>query len=143
MLIENGILCSLNYSRFWAQKMNSEPTPSPTNLLMKGGSGSIADLVRNTKDAILVTRFWYIRFLDPQAVLLTGLTRDGVFKIENGKIKHAVKNFRFNDSPISMLSKIDAMSSAVRTRGAESEDFAVVCPAVRTQFTFSSLSDAV
>jgi predicted Zn-dependent protease len=142
-LIENGVLKSLSYSRYWAQKMNAEPTPSPTNLIMKGGSGSLADLIRDTKDGVLVTRLWYIRFLDPQAILLTGLTRDGVFKIENGRIKNAVKNFRFNDSPISVLSNVEAMSREMRTRGSESEDFAIVCPAVRTKFNFSSLSDAV
>lgn len=142
-LIENGILRNLGYSRYWAQKMNAEPAPAPTNLIMKGGTGSLADLIRDTKDGILVTRLWYIRFLDPQAIMLTGLTRDGVFKIQNGKIAHAVKNFRFNDSPISVFANADAMSREVRTRGSESEDFAIVCPALRTKFNFSSLSDAV
>ncbi len=142
-LIENGLLKNLNYSRFWAQKMNATPTPNPENLIMKGDRGTIEDLVRATKDGVLVTRLWYIRSLDPQAILLTGLTRDGVFKIERGKIKHAVKNFRWNDSPVSVLSNVDAMSQEYRARGSESEDFAIVCPAVRTKFTFSSLSDAV
>lgn len=143
MWIENGVLSNLTYSRFWAEKMKASPVPSPVNIIMKGGTGSIADLVRSTKNGVLVTRLWYIRFLDPQSVLLTGLTRDGVFKIENGRIRHALRNFRFNDSPISVLSKLDAMSREVRTRGSESEDFSIVCPAVRTQFTFSSASEAV
>lgn len=142
-MIENGVVKGLSYSRFWAQKMNADPTPSPQNLIMKGDRGTIDDLVKQTKDGVLVTRLWYIRSLDPQAILLTGLTRDGVFKIENGKIKHAVKNFRWNDSPVSVLSNIDAMTQEYRARGSESEDFAIVCPAVRTKFTFSSLSDAV
>jgi len=142
-LIENGVVKNLSYSRFWAQKMNAEPTPSPTNLIMKGGSGTIDDLVRQTRDGVLVTRLWYIRSLDPQTILLTGLTRDGVFRIQNGKIRHAVKNFRWNDSPVAVLSNIDAMSAEYRARGSESEDFAIICPAVRTKFTFSSLSDAV
>ncbi|HUP43877.1 MAG TPA: TldD/PmbA family protein [Thermoanaerobaculia bacterium] len=141
--VENGVLKSLVYSRFWAEKMKTEPVPSPVNILMKGGSGSIEDLIRSTPNAILVTRLWYIRFLDPQSVLLTGLTRDGVFKIERGRIRHPLRNFRFNDSPVSVLSQIDAMTREVRTRGSESEDFSVVCPAIRTRFTFSSLSDAV
>lgn len=142
-LIENGVLKNLNYSRFWAQKMNANPTPLPENLIMKGDRGTIEDLVRSTKDAVLVTRLWYIRSLDPQAILLTGLTRDGVFRIQGGKIRNAVKNFRWNDSPVSVLSNIDAMSREYRARGSESEDFAIVCPAVRTKFTFSSASDAV
>jgi predicted Zn-dependent protease len=141
--IENGVLKNLVYSRFWADKMKAEPVPSPVNVIMKGGNGSIADLVKSTKNGVLVTRLWYIRFLDPQSVLLTGLTRDGVFKIENGKIRHALRNFRFNDTPISVFSKLDAMSREVRTRGSESEDFSIVAPAVRTQFTFSSASEAV
>jgi predicted Zn-dependent protease len=123
--------------------MKTEPVPSPVNILMKGGNGSIDDLVRSTQNGILVTRLWYIRFLDPQSVLLTGLTRDGVFKIERGRIRHALRNFRFNDSPVSVLSHIDAMSREMRTRGSESEDYSVVCPAIRTKFTFSSLSDAI
>ncbi len=142
-LIEKGILKSLAYSRFWAQKMKAEPTPSPQNLIMKGASGSVDDLIRDSRDAILVTRLWYIRFLDPQTVLLTGLTRDGVFKVTNGKVTHAIKNFRWNDSPVSILSSIDAMTKEVRARGSESEDFSIVCPAIRTKFNFSSLSDAV
>lgn len=142
-LVENGIVKQLAYSRFWAQKMNAEPTPSPTNLIMKGGNGSIEDLVRDTKNGILVTRLWYIRSLDPQTILNTGLTRDGVFKIENGKIKHALKNFRWNDSPVAVFSNIEAMSKEYRARGSESEDMAIICPAIRTKFTFSSLSDAV
>ena len=142
-IIENGVLRNLTYSRYWAQKMNAQPTPSPTNLIMKGGTGSVEDLIRDTKDGVIVTRFWYIRSLDQQSILLTGLTRDGVFKIERGKIRHAVKNFRWNDSPISVLSNVDAMSREMRTRGSESEDFAIVCPAIRTKFNFSSLSDAV
>ncbi|MGH9458241.1 MAG: TldD/PmbA family protein [Thermoanaerobaculia bacterium] len=143
MLLEDGVLRNLSHSRFWAQKMKAEPTPTPQNLIMEGGSGSLEDLIRDTKDAILVTRLWYIRFLDPQTVLLTGLTRDGNFKVTNGRIRHAVQNFRWNDSPVSVLSNIEAMSEAVRARGSESEDFSIVCPAIRTKFHFSSPSEAV
>ncbi|MGH9373419.1 MAG: TldD/PmbA family protein [Vicinamibacterales bacterium] len=142
-LIEKGVLKNLNYSRYWARKMNAQPTPTPQNLIMAGGAGSLADLVRETKDAILVTRLWYIRFLDPQTVLLTGLTRDGLFKISNGKVDHPVKNFRWNDSPVSVLSHVEAMSQEVRTRGSETDDLSIVCPAIRTRFNFSSTSDAV
>ncbi len=86
---------------------------------------------------VLVTRFWYIRFVDPQTLLLTGLTRDGTFYIEDGKIKHAIKNFRFNESPIIMLNNIDALGTPVRQNGN-------LLPPIRARdFTFSSLSDAV
>lgn len=142
-MFENGVLRSLSYSRFWAEKMKTEPTASPGNLIMSGGTASVDELVRDTRDGVLVTRLWYIRFLDPQTITLTGLTRDGVYRIRNGKIAHAVKNFRWNDSPLSAFSRIDAMSRPVRARGSESEDFSIICPAVRTRFRFSSLSDAV
>lgn len=141
--VDQGILKNLEYSRYWAQKQKTEPTPEPSNLIMEGGTGTTEALVRGTKRGVLVTRFWYIRFVDPQTILLTGLTRDGTFLIENGKITAPVKNFRWNDSPISAFSKIEAMSRASRARGSEAEDFPIVCPAVRTQFTFSSLSEAI
>jgi len=141
--IENGVVSNLSYSRYWAQKQNKEPVPSPINLIMKGGEGSLADLIRGTNKGVLVTRLWYIRFLNPQSILLTGLTRDGLFYIENGKIRYPVKNFRWNDSPVSILSSIEAMSREVRARGSESEDFPIICPAIRTKMEFSSLSDAV
>ena len=141
--VDQGILKTLDYSRYWAQKQEKEPTPEPGNLIMEGGTGTVDDLIKQTKRALLVTRLWYIRFVDPQTVLLTGLTRDGTFMIENGRVAYPVKNFRWNDSPVSVLNKIEAMSQAVRARGSEAEDFPIVCPAVRTQFTFSSLSDAI
>lgn len=142
-IFDAGALKSLSYSRFWADRMKTEPTASPANLIMSGGRGTVEDLVRDTRDGVLVTRLWYIRFLDPQTITLTGLTRDGVFRIRDGRITNAVKNFRWNDSPISVFSSIDAMSAPVRARGSESEDFSIVCPAIRTKFRFSSLSDAV
>jgi len=141
--VDKGILRALPSSRFWAQKSSREPLAGPANLLMAGEDRSIEDLIRSTKRGVLLTRLWYIRFVDPQQLLLTGLTRDGSFLIENGKISHSVKNFRWNDSPISVLSNIEAMSRAVRARGSESENFPIVCPAIKTRFTFSSLSDAV
>jgi predicted Zn-dependent protease len=141
--VDQGVLKMLDYSRYWAQKQGKEPTPDPGNIIMDGGTGTTEDLVKQTRRGVLVTRIWYIRFVDPQTILLTGLTRDGTFLIENGRISAPVKNFRWNDSPISVFNKVEAMSRAMRARGSESEDFPVVCPAVKTQFTFSSLSEAV
>jgi predicted Zn-dependent protease len=74
---------------------------------MAGTNKSTEELIANTKKGMLVTRTWYIRMVDPQSVLLTGLTRDGTFYIENGKIKHPIKNFRFNESPVTMLNNIE------------------------------------
>ncbi len=86
---------------------------------------------------VLVTRTWYIRSVDPQTLLYTGLTRDGTFWVEEGEIRHAIKNFRFNESPIAMLNNVDALGRSVRTGGN-------LIPPMRVRnFTFSSLSDAV
>ena len=89
---------------------------------------------------MLVTRTWYIRMVDPQSVLLTGLTRDGTFYIENGKIAYPVKNFRFNESPVTMLNNIDELGQT-QVLG---DNRRVVVPAMKLRdFNFTSLSDAV
>ena len=114
----------------------------PGNLIMAGGTKSTGDLVRETERGILVTRTWYIRMVDPQTVLLTGLTRDGTFYIENGEIKYPVKNFRFNESPVIMLNNIDELGRPVRV--GDEDSFVMMIPAMKLRdFTFTSLSDAV
>ena len=141
--VENGKIANLDYSRFWAQQQGKRAVGRPGNLLMSGGEGTTADLIRGTDRGILVTRTWYIRMVDPQTVLLTGLTRDGTFYIENGRIVHPVKNFRFNESPVIMLNNIDELGRPVLVSGDESS-FAMLLPPMRLRdFTFSSLSDAV
>jgi predicted Zn-dependent protease len=142
--VEKGVVKELVHSRFWAKKMGREPIPHPTNLIMDGGSTSTEEMIRNTKRGVLVTRFWYIREVDPRTLLFTGLTRDGTFLIEDGKVARPVKNFRFNESPVSMLNKTEAMGPAERTTGSEVDDWPVcVPPLLVKEFTFSSLSDAV
>jgi predicted Zn-dependent protease len=141
--IEKGVVKNLFYSRYWAAKQNREAVPFPANFIMEGGTASVDDLVRDTPRGVLVTRTWYIRFVDPQTLLLTGLTRDGTFYIENGRIKHAVKNFRFNESPVIMLNNLDALGRPERVRNIETGVNSLI-PAMRIRdFTFSSLSDAV
>ncbi|WP_442682911.1 TldD/PmbA family protein [Stenotrophomonas sp. JC08] len=142
-IIDNGRIANLNYSRYWAQKQGKTANARPGNLLMGGGSKSIAELVRGTEKGILVTRTWYIRMVDPQTVLLTGLTRDGTFYIENGQIKYPVKNFRFNESPVIMLNNIDELGKPVRVAGDESSFVMMIPPMKLRDFTFTSLSDAV
>lgn len=137
MWIENGIVKNLAYSRFWAQENNRDPLPGPVNTILSGGEKSTQDLIAETNRGILVTRTWYIRMVDPQSLLLTGLTRDGTFYIEDGEIKHAVKNFRFNESPVIMLNNIEELGKPVRTNGN------MIPPMKIRDFTFSSLSDAV
>jgi predicted Zn-dependent protease len=142
-IIENGKVANLQYSRFWAQKQGKRAIGQPGNLLMAGGTKSTADLVRTTERGILVTRTWYIRMVDPQTVLLTGLTRDGTFYIENGQIKYPLKNFRFNESPVIMLNNIDELGKPVRVAGDESSFVMMIPPMRLRDFTFTSLSDAV
>ncbi|MGO1068980.1 TldD/PmbA family protein [Lysobacter sp. CA199] len=142
-VIENGKVASLRYSRYWAQKQGKKAVGAPGNLLMAGGDKSTADLIKGTQKGILVTRTWYIRMVDPQTVLLTGLTRDGTFYIENGVIKHPVKNFRFNESPVIMLNNIEELGRPVRVAGDESGFVMMIPPMKLRDFTFTSLSDAV
>ncbi len=142
-LIEAGKVANLEYSRFWAQKQGVTPVGSAGNIIMLGGTKSTADLVRETERGILVTRTWYIRMVDPQTVLLTGLTRDGTFYIENGQIRYPLKNFRFNESPVIMLNNIDELGRPVRTGSDESGAVIMIPPMKLRDFTFTSLSDAV
>jgi predicted Zn-dependent protease len=138
--VEKGKVTNLNYSRFWAQKQGKRAVGQPGNLIMSGGTKSTSDLVRETERGILVTRTWYIRMVDPQTVLLTGLTRDGTFYIENGQLKYPVKNFRFNESPVIMLNNIDELGKPVRV----GDGLPMMIPPMRLRdFTFTSLSDAV
>ena len=144
MWVENGVLRNLQCGRFWAQKSGRAPVPAPTTLSMAGGTTSVADMIRQTRRGLLFTRFWYIREVDPQTVLLTGLTRDGVFLIEHGAITRPVHNFRFNESPVAMLNKVHAIGPAVRTYGEEGAGIPVCMPPLLVdEFTLSSVSDAV
>ncbi|HEU5057578.1 MAG TPA: metallopeptidase TldD-related protein, partial [Kofleriaceae bacterium] len=142
--IQAGTLAALSCDRFWADKKKVEPVPPPPNIIMAGGKGSLEDLVRSTRRGVLVTSFWYIREVDPQTMLYTGLTRDGVFWIENGAIAYPVNNFRWNESPVAVLKRVEAMSAAQRLPARGSETPTTVVPAVRVSgFGFTSISDAV
>lgn len=142
--IEKGVLRNLQCGRYWAQKSGRAPVPSPTTLTMAGGATSVADMIKQTRRGLLFTRFWYIREVDPQTVLLTGLTRDGVFLIEHGAITRPVHNFRFNESPVAMLNKVRALGPSVRTYGEEGAGIPVCMPPLLVdEFTLSSVSDAV
>ncbi|MBC7789484.1 MAG: TldD/PmbA family protein, partial [Anaerolineae bacterium] len=141
--VENGMLKQLFYSRFWAQKQGKQPTGGPNSIKMVGGTTSMDDMIKSTPRGILVTRLWYLRSVDPRTILFTGLTRDGTFLIENGKISKAIKNFRFNESPLFLLSNLEAIGPAVRIAGTE-QGGPVVMPAIKAKdFNFTSLSDAV
>jgi predicted Zn-dependent protease len=142
-LIRGGVVSNLQYDRYWATQKNAEAVPQIGNAIMDGGNASLEDMIKDTKKGILVTRFWYIRPVDPQTLLFTGLTRDGTFYIENGKIKHPVKNFRFNESPIIMLNNLETLGQQKRASTSEGA-VSLLMPYMKIRdFTFSSLSDAV
>lgn len=135
--IKNGVVVNMPNSPFWAKKTDMPYLPNGGNIIMEGGNESLEDMIASTRRGILVTRLWYIRSLDPQTLLYTGLTRDGTFYIEDGKIKFPIKNFRFNESPIVMLNNIEALGVPQRINGN------MIPPMKVRDFTFSSLSDAV
>jgi predicted Zn-dependent protease len=143
--IENGVLRNLNYDRYWAQRQGVEPTAAPGGFRMLGGTASVEEMIASTQRGILVTRFWYIRSVDPRTILHTGLTRDGTFLIENGRIAGAIKNMRWNESPVFLLNNVETLGRPVRVNADESGDGSnVIVPAVKArEFNFTSLSDAV
>jgi predicted Zn-dependent protease len=141
--IEAGRVKELEVSRYWAAKQAKRPTGDQSVFHLAGGSAaSIDELVEGTKRGLLVTRFWYTRMLEPQTLMLTGLTRDGIFLIEDGKITQPVQNFRYNESPVNVLKNADAMTREtfrVREWGGIWK-----VPALRTnEFTMASVSAAV
>lgn len=135
--VEKGVLKNLAYSRYWAKQKNVEAVPPAPGVIVEGSDQSLEDLIKGSGKAVLVTRFWYIRMVDPQTLVHTGLTRDGTFYIEDGKIKHAIKNFRFNESPANMLANLEAVGKPVRIANS------MIPPMKIKAFNFSSLSDAV
>ena len=123
----------------------NEMGEAPMNIVMAGDASprSVEEMIASTERGVLVTRLWYIRAVDPQTLLFTGLTRDGTFYIENGQIKFPIKNFRFNESPVIMLNNVETLGKVERTISVESYRSYLVPPIKARDFTFSSLSDAV
>jgi predicted Zn-dependent protease len=145
-LVQKGILETLTYTRYWAKKKEKEPTPGPVNAILEssGAPVSLEDMVRDTQKGLRVSRFWYIRTVDPRAAACTGLTRDGVWYIENGKIQYPVRNFRFDQSILQMLApgNVDLIGAPERVAGLGGD--AALMPALKVkEFHFTSLSDAV
>jgi predicted Zn-dependent protease len=139
--IENGVVKTLSVDRYWAKKTNAQPVPLSGGMILEGSDKPLEALIAEAPRALLVTRFWYIRSVNPQNAMVTGLTRDGVWLIENGRIVHPVNNFRFNESPVNLLKNLEATSVATP---AGSEFFALTVPAIRAaDFHFTSKSDAV
>ena len=144
--VEGGTLRNLEYSRYWASRQKREPGGFESGWYMEGGDADVADMIRSTERGLLLTRLWYIRGVDPRTILFTGLTRDGTFLIENGKIAHAVKNLRWNESPVFMLNNLEMLGRPTRVVVGESGESPVtvfVPPMKIRNFTFTSVSDAV
>jgi predicted Zn-dependent protease len=144
--VEKGVLKTLSYSRFWADRKGVAPKPSGANFVMSGGTATVDDMIKDTKRGVLITRFWYIRGLNPRIVSFTGLTRDGTFLIENGKITRPVTNFRFNQSLSEMLANVQMLGRPTRVCASENSSVGppIVVPALKVKdFFLSSVSDAI
>jgi PmbA protein len=149
-LVQNGVPKNLVYSRATAKAAKKEPTghgftlpneygEAPMNLVFAGGNDSIEKMIASTDRGLLVTRLWYIREVDPYEKIMTGMTRDGLFLVEKGKVTSAVKNFRFNQSLLDMLKNVEMMGPAVRATGEEA--FEMVVPAMKVRdFRFSEVT---
>jgi PmbA protein len=150
LLIDQGVPKNLVYARATAKKMKAKPTghgfalpneygEAPMNLVWGGGDKSVNEMVASTERGILVTRLWYIREVDPYKKILTGMTRDGTFLVENGRVAGGIRNFRFNQSVIEMLANVEMLAPAVRSSGEESFD--MVVPAMKVaNFHFSEVT---
>ena len=150
LLVDRGVPRNLVYSRGAAKSAGKKPTghgfvlpneegEAPVNLVFSGGDSSVEKMVAATDRGLLVTRLWYIREVDPYEKVLTGMTRDGLFLVEKGKVAGAVRNFRFNQSLIEMLRNVELLSPAVRASGEESFEMAVPAMKVR-DFQFSEVT---
>ncbi len=144
--VKDGKIMNFERNRYWAQKSGKKAVPGPSNMIMEGGAQLPEDFMATAKpEGLLITSFWYIRDVDNQSLLKTGLTRDGLFWVENGEIKHGVVNFRWNESPIAVLKNVTDMSKAVVTAPRDGWDgIPMLIPMlVVSGFNYSSLSDAV
>jgi PmbA protein len=150
LLVDRGVPVNLVYSRSSAQQAHKKPTghgfalpneygEAPLNLVFSGGNSSVEEMIASTARGLLVTRFWYIREMDPYEKVMTGMTRDGLFLVENGRVTTAVRNFRFNQSILEMLSNVELLGPAVRATGEESSEMVVPAMKIR-DFHFSEVT---
>jgi len=150
LLVDKGVPTNLVYSRATAKKMKAKPTghgfslpndmgEAPMNMVFSGGKSLVDEMVRSTDRGILVTRLWYIRDVDPYEKVLTGMTRDGTFLVQDGRVAGGLRNFRFNQGILEMLSNVEMMGPAVRAAGEESFEM-VVPPMKVNNFHFSEVT---
>jgi len=140
--IEKGVLKHLPVGRFWAAKKGIAAQPGPSNLIFPGEGKSLDELIAGVEEGVLVTRLWYLRMVQPQSLLYTGLTRDGTFAIRDGAVTGPVNNFRFNESPVNVLRNLAATGTPERVLGSENAMPAHVPAMVVRDFNLSSVSDA-
>jgi predicted Zn-dependent protease len=150
LLVDAGVPKNLVYSRASAKVAKKKPTghgfmlpneygEAPMNLVFSGGNSSLEEMIASTERGLLVTRLWYIREVDPYEKIMTGMTRDGLFLVERGRVGSAVRNFRFNQSILEMLLNVEMMGPAVRATGEEA--FEMVVPAMKVRdFHFSEVT---
>ncbi len=143
--VKDGKLVNMPRGRYWAQKTGKRPIPYSSNIIMEGGAQLPEDFLTTVKEGLLITSFWYIRDVDHQTLLKTGLTRDGVFWVENGEIKRAVMNFRWNESPLNVFKNVEDFSKPIVTAPRDGDDdIPMLAPMLVVKgFNFSSISDAV
>jgi PmbA protein len=150
VLVDRGEVKNLVYARSSAKRAGTKPTghgfplpneygEAPLNLVIRGGNTSVEEMIASTDHGLLVTRLWYIREVDPYEKIMTGMTRDGLFQIERGKIIRAAKNFRFNQSVLEMLRNVECLGPAQRATGEESFEM-VVPPMKVSNFHFSEVT---
>ncbi|MEO8649083.1 MAG: TldD/PmbA family protein [Acidobacteriota bacterium] len=148
-MVRNGVLENLIYNRFWAKQKSKEPTPGPVNTIFEtsGKPSTLEEMIKAMDRGILISRFWYIRGTDTRTASVTGLTRDGLWFIENGKIQYPVKNFRFNQSITQMLApgNVEMIGASERVGGSEGGGGGgSLLPALKLKaFNFTSQSEAV
>jgi predicted Zn-dependent protease len=146
--VEKGVVRNLFYDRYWGQRQKKEPSGTTPfmSLVMEGGNTTVEEMIKTTKRGLLVSFFWYIRAVDPQTLLNTGMTRDGLFLIENGEIVAPVQNFRWNESPAVSFNNITALGRPIPMHTGEAYDnpgTALVPPMKLEDFTMTSISPAV
>jgi predicted Zn-dependent protease len=146
--VREGVLHRLRYHRAGAAKSNAEVAPDVDNLLLDCASsagGTVDEMVARTERGLLLTCLWYIREVDPSTLLVTGLTRDGVYVVEDGAVVGAANNFRFNESPVDLLARVTEVGAPVRTLGREFGEYlnrAVMPPLRFPDFNMSTVSQA-
>jgi predicted Zn-dependent protease len=144
--IRDGVLEGLITTRHWAEKTGTTPKPFVYNLILPAAGPDLDEMIASTERGLLVTCLWYMRMVDPQTMLLTGLTRDGVFLVENGEVKGAVNNFRFNMSPLDVLAQtteIGRSQSALAREFGDYYTFVKTPPLRVANFHMSSVSESI